>query len=172
MLSGYVMRNLSTHLVVAALAATSFCAAASDADGDTPVSPILTLKASGNGPVTVSDGRGNVSEVIDQRKLWLNQPSARVLERAEKVREQREEFSEQKREKREEKAKRQQDAAAKEAEKAAKEAEAKAKVTREAAYKSYEEALKLPPRDRRTGRYRPEPKKPEGYSADWNSSDS
>jgi len=166
------MRNLSTLIVIAAIAAVTFCAAAGDADSDTPASPTLTLKASGRGPVTVSDGRGNVIEVIDQRNLRFDQPSARVKERAKKVREQREEYAEQKREELEEKAKLQQEADAKAADAAAKEADAKAKADRVTAYKSYEEALTLPPRDRRTGRYRPKPEKPEGYTADWRSSDS
>ena len=166
------MRNMSTLIVIAAIAGVSFCAAASDANGDTPTSSTLTLKASGRGPVTVSDGRGNVIEVIDQRKLRLNQPSKRVLERAQKVQEQREEYAEQKREALEEKAKLKQEVAAKAADAAAKEADAKAKADRVTAYKSYEEALTLAPRDRRTGRYRPKPEEPEGYTADWRSSDS
>ena len=47
-----------------------------------------------------------------------------------------------------------------------------AKLRQVAAFKKYEKELALPMRERRTGRYRPEPVKPEGYTPDWNKSDS
>lgn len=166
------MRKLMASFFIFGLAIAPGYAVAEDSDASTSPHATLTLKGSGRGFVEVSDGEGNVSEYIDQRNLRLNQPTAKMKARVAEVREEQATRAEEARVAREDKRKRIDDEAAKAAERAAQEAEAKARAERRASFKAYEDALTLPPRDRRTGRYRPDPVRPEGYNSDWRSDDS
>ncbi|MCH7959941.1 MAG: hypothetical protein IID08_07415 [Candidatus Hydrogenedentes bacterium] len=142
------------------------------AEQSTEQSATISLKGSGNGFVTVRDRDGAVTEVIDQRQLRLNQPSPDAAERIRASRKARLERSKEAVMRREEERKSHEEAEVQQAKQKEADAAEAAKVRQAAAFKKYEEDLALPMRERRTGRYRPEPVQPEGYTPDWSNSDS
>lgn len=132
----------------------------------------ISLKASGNGFVTIRDQDGAVTEVIDQRKLRLSQPSQETekrirafrkerLERSKEVLKQRKDDRKVREEEESQQAKQQQEEVAK-----------AAKIEQAAVFKKYEEENALPLMDPWTGIYRTAPVMPKGYTPDWDQSES
>ena len=135
-------------------------------------SATISLKGSGNGFVTVRDRDGAITEVIDQRQLRLNKPSPDTAERLRASRRARLERSKEVLTRREDKRKARETEDAQQVKREEADAAEAAKVRQAAAFKKYDEDLALPMRERRTGRYRPEPVKPEGYTSNWSDPDS
>lgn len=132
----------------------------------------MTISGSGGGLIIVKDTRSNRQETIDQNDLRLNTPSKHVQDRVQALKDKQQADADAVLEARKEKQRLAEEAAAAAAEKAKQEAEAAANAARLDSYKAYEEALALPPRDRRTGRFRVTPEMPDGYTTDWRNAES
>ena len=135
-------------------------------------SATISLKASRNGFVTVRDENGAITEIIDQRKLRLNQPSPETEARIRAFRQERQERSKEVLKQRKDDKKARKEANLQRAKQLQDEAAEAAKIKQAAAFMKYEEEKALPLMDPWTGIYRTAPVIPEGYAPDWNQSKS